>query len=213
MEIVPKNKTLDVTKHGITLGNLNCSDITYKCTISVGSSPGRTVKKELGINDALLFQTESFGLKEVRIFEIDRDEIKVKVSNVSPSNIFFGMDPESIAGDVPISEDEYEQYVSNLTKLKEDFSNNTNISKEEFSYLSAQVDYLIAFAGRAGITKKDIILQTMGLVCNFSVATIFAPDIAKEIFIGFANSIPWLIDSVVHSYSLLGSKIPPEISK
>jgi len=214
MITVNKKKTVDLDEeHGITLTNLTCSGISYECKISVGSTPGITIKKDLGLGDVVLFQTENFGLKEIRVFEIDFEKIIVKVKNVSPPSTLLGIAPDSIVEQGSISEEELQAYVSNMNKLKEKFSNDPKLSSEEFSSLSAQIDYLIAFSRKDNISKKDLILQTMGLVCNLSVAALFAPDVAQDIFISFTNSIPWFVDSVVHSSSLLSSNKPPSLSK
>ncbi len=214
MVVVNSKKVLDLEEqYGITLANLSSSVLSYKCTISVGSTETKLANEELGLNGSLLYQTKHFGLKEIRILGIETDKIQVKIKNISPSHTYFGVGYESKIDDSLISEEDYEKLVINLTSLKEDFIHDPSLSSEQVNYLTAQIDYLAAFAGKDGITKKDFIFQAVGAICNVTVAAVFAPEIAKDIFTGFANSIPWLVDSVVHSYPLLNLNGPLRLEK
>lgn len=172
-----------------------------RALLVIGSPGLPNVTKELWIGDAILYDTPSEGLIEIRYMTKGGSyNVKVLLTRVSPK-LGFTVGYEDDGGqNSPFSNDERNQIKSGIETVLKSVKERADISPEQFELLSRKLDDVIDASSRLG--RKDWIMFAMGTLTNVVSGAAFSNEATRAILSALNASLDWIFQN---SLRLLGS--------
>lgn len=170
------------------------------CNISLGYSGLPNENSELDIGDAVLFQTPTDGMFEIRLMNITLTGANFLLSQISPQpGLIAGTDSQS-EENRSFTASEIERIEQSIGLLKDSISGNNEFTSEQATLIHKTLNDISDASNRLG--KKDWINYTAGLLTSVVVSAAFS-DSARHALFSAANSVfSWLFNS---TFTLLTS--------
>jgi hypothetical protein len=147
--------------------------------------------------DAVLLETPSDGLLEVRLIEhsYQGDSIDLLISQVSPrSGLLAGaaeIDPENTS----FGEEELRRIAVSIESIKKHTAAMPDLNPEQVQLLARKLDEIQAASTRMG--RKDWINYVAGSVTSVCISAAFAPDLTRKVFSAVNAAFSWFFASGV----------------
>ena len=175
-----------VTHRGQTQAGL------HRLTIGSPGLPNLTRNVELG--EALIFETATDGMYEVRLIGMgEHEQVFFLLTQITPSfglSAGFSTDDPSNA---PLTKEEIDRITTSIESVKSTIKEQCNITDEQHSILSQKLDEIMLASSRMG--RKDWLMYTAGTLTSLCITAAFAPDLSKAIFSQVSSALAWLFQN------------------
>lgn len=168
--------------------------------IVVGSPGSPNVIRELELGDAVLYDSPSHGLVEVRATRLSATSIEILVSKVSPRLGFMGGLDIDGGQNSPFAKDEIAQIKLGLNKVGDSIAKRKDLSDEQLDLLHRKLQEVADAASRLG--RKDWIMFATGTITNTVTSAAFPPEAARAIFVAMNDGLAWIFENALR---LLGA--------
>jgi hypothetical protein len=175
---------------------ISVRDVGYESATLVIGAPGMpNAVKTFDLGDALLFETPSVGLVEIRLTSLKPPEVQVLVTKVSPRmGITAGLEPDG-GQNAPFSTDERARIRTDLASVLQAVSRRPDISPEQLELLSRKLDEVAAASERLG--RKDWIMFAAGTLTNVAIGAAFEPEVTKTVFTAMNGAFGWVFQNAL----------------
>ena len=172
----------------------------YEFTELVIGRPGLpNLPKVLGLGDAVLYETPTDGLVEVRAMEQSQFGPTLLITLVSPRLGFSaGLEPNDHEN-VPFSSDEVAKIREGVAKIGDTMSSRQDVTSEQLELLSRKLDEIATAAQRLG--RKDWVMFVAGNLTNVCVAAAFSPHAAKALLSNANTVLGWVFHNALRLLS------------
>jgi hypothetical protein len=169
-------------------------------TLIYGSPGSPNAQHKLQLGDAVLYETPSHGMAELRLMKLNSLDADVLFTKISP-RVGFGVSIDtSEAENAPFAQDEIQQIRRGIESIKVGLAERSDISKEQLELLNVRLDDIAAAPERMG--KKDWIMFATGNITNFIIGAALAPEAAKALVTAMNNNLGWVFKNAIR---LLGA--------
>ena len=134
------------------------------CEVVVGYPGLQNVVKDMHVGDAVLYETPSDGILEVRVLAMSMSDVKLIVSQISPRFGILGGFVDEDSNNSPFSPKELAQIASSITDIKKKLSQRDDIKKEQLELISKKLDEIQTASSRLG--RKDWINYVTGTLTS-----------------------------------------------
>jgi hypothetical protein len=165
------------------------------CTVVVGCPGLKNVVKDMSIGDAVLYETPSDGILDVRVLTINGIKVGLLVSQVSPRFGIAGGFVDEASDNSPFSSNELTHIASSVTNIKKELTQRDDIEAEKLELISRKLDEIQAASGRLG--RKDWINYVTGTLTSLCISTAFSPELSKTLFVTVSSAFTWLFDNAL----------------
>ncbi|AVW99064.1 hypothetical protein WM008_23250 [Vibrio vulnificus] len=197
--ITLKAKTTElIEESGLFITLKQC--YSTSCNISLGYSGLPNEHSELDIGDAVLFQTPSEGMFEIRLMDLSSVSANFLLSQISSQpGLIAGTDSQSQENS-SFTASEVERIEHSISLLKDSIAEKHEFTSEQIKLVHKTLDEVKDASNRLG--RKDWINYTAGLLTSVAVSAAFSND-ARHVLFSTANSVfSWLFTS---AFTLLAS--------
>lgn len=162
--------------------------------------PGQmNLSKELGLGDAVLYETPTNGLVEVRLMETSDYDPTLLITLVSPRLGFTaGLEPNNHEND-PFSTDEVEKIRDGVAQIGKAMASRQDVTPEQLDLLYRKLDEVASAAQRLG--RKDWVMFVAGNFTNVCVAAAFSPSAAKALLSNANTVLGWVFHNALRLLS------------
>lgn len=183
---------LIVSVRYINLQN-NCCEITVGC-------PGLpNAVQTMYTGDAVLFETPSDGIIEVRMMSHNAVAADFLVSQVSPRLGISGGAVSDDPNNAPFSEKELDKIVGSINRLKSEFADSSTYTPEQLGLINRKLDEILNASTRLG--RKDWINYVAGSLTGLCISAAFSPDTTKTFFKSVNDVFSWLFNNALQLLS------------
>lgn len=169
------------------------------CEVVVGYPGLQNAVKDMKVGDAVLFETPSDGILEVRALAIDYVNVKLLVSQVSPRPGIVGGFVDEGPNNSPFLSNELAQIASSVTNIKKELTQRDDIAAEQQELIAKKLDEIQAASGRLG--RKDWINYVTGTLTSVCISAAFSPEVTRAIFLTVNSAFSWLFDNALRLLS------------
>jgi len=163
------------------------------CSVVVGQPGLPNVLKTLELGDAILFETFSDGILEIRLTAFGENQVEFLVTQVSPRlGLVAGLIDDD-PGNSPFSESELARISESITELKEQLKASLNYAPEQLDLISRKLDEIQSASQRLG--RKDWLNYVAGTLTGTCISASFAPDVTKSLFKSMGAAFSWLLNN------------------
>lgn len=195
---IPVLSSKEAHKHGLVI-SIRESD-SRSALVIVGAPGLLNVEKKLHLGDAVLYETPTHGMIELRAMRISGIEVEVLLTRISPRlGLTGGLDPQS-SQNAPFTADEIARIGSDLEAVKSKLAELPGISQEQLDLLGRGIQESIIASSRLG--RKDWIMFVAGTLSNIVVGAAFSPEGAKALFTAMNQQLGWMLQ---HTLRLAGA--------
>lgn len=199
MTIVQQEVTIEPRKSRVVeLGNLILSVLAcdYDAAVVVIGSPGLpNIQRRVELGDAILLETPSDGMLEVRAMNLSKYGVELLVSRVSPRLGFRAEISTSEAENPHLQPDEIEKVRQATLLIHDSLAARKDVSPEQLDALKRSLDELADASTRIG--RKDWIMFAAGTLTNVCVGAAFAPEATKALFQLANQHLGWLFQNAL----------------
>jgi hypothetical protein len=165
--------------------------------IVVGYPGLPNVIKKVGIGDAVLFESPSNGIIEVRVLS-DRlgfvsHKMDILVSQVSPRLGILAGPVSEDPNNSPFTRDEIVQIADSISITKSTLAQRQDIAPEQLELIARKLDEIQFASERLG--RKDWINYVAGTLTSMCISAAFSPEVTKAIFQTVNSAFAWLFAS------------------
>jgi hypothetical protein len=198
LEIYERNSELaDVGNLIVSVRYINVDN--HCCEITVGSPGLPNVVKTMYTGDAVLFETPTHGILEVRMMAHNSVKVDFLVSQVSPHlGIAGGVisdDPSNIA----FTQEEIHQIADSINKVQDELAKSGNYSSEQLELINRKLGEIQDASNRLG--RKDWINYVAGSITGLCISAAFSPDTTKDLFKSINGAFSWLFNNALQLLS------------
>ncbi|BAL95538.1 hypothetical protein [Rubrivivax gelatinosus] len=166
----------------------------------VVGSPGQpNVIRVMQLGDAVLYETLTHGLIEVRLTDSRSSDIVVLLTCVSPRLGFSAAFDESDIQNAPFSTDEVTRIESDIASIKESMSSRADIEADKLELLYRKLDEIAAASRRMG--RKDWAMFVAGTLTNVIVGAAFSPEAARALLVVTNSALGWIFQNALRLLS------------
>jgi hypothetical protein len=165
------------------------------CEVVVGCPGLQNVVKDMKIGDAVLYETPTDGILEVRVLKMDTSKVALLISQVSPRPGIIGGFIDEDPSNAPFSSDKLKQIASSIADIKEELRKRNDIKAEQLELISRKLDEIQAASNRLG--RKDWIIYVGGTLTNLCISAAFSPEVSKAIFRAVNSAFLWLFEKAL----------------
>ncbi len=191
-----------VSKHarelGVFISVRECSN--FSAVLVVGSPGSPNVIREFQLGDALLYETPSHGLIEVRASRFGGASVDVFLTQISPKLGFTAALEFDGGQNTGFAVDEIEQLRLGLSKIAEIVAERSDVSTEQVELLRRKLEDVASAATRLG--RKDWIMFATGTVTNVVVGAAFPTEAIRATFVAMNGTLGWVFQNALR---LLGT--------
>jgi hypothetical protein len=182
------NKSVRLKESGLILTVRSAGSRGSTVVIGYPGLPNETWNAETG--DALLFETPTAGLYEVRVFSQNSGEVEFFVTQVSPRPGIAGAFVTSEPSNSPFTHEELDRISASLSEVKDSLKSQAVLLPEELALIEKKLDEIESASRRLG--RKDWINYAAGAITSTCASAAFAPEVAKSIFLSLNSAFSWL---------------------
>lgn len=166
-----------------------------RCEIVVGYPGLPNVVQEMRTGDALLFETPTDGVLEVRAMAMNSIQVELLVSQVSPRLGIVGGFVDDDPNNSPFTPAELNRITESIKDLKIGLGRRSEIAPEQLGLITRKLDEIQAASQRLG--RKDWINHVAGTLTAMCVSAAFAPEVSKTIFRSVGSAFAWLFTNAL----------------
>lgn len=167
--------------------------------VVIGSPGQRNVLKSLSLGDAVLFESPTDGILEVRVLALRSNEAKFLISRVSPRLGFAAALEQDVTMNAPFHEDEIAEIKRSTEKVYLAMSERSDVSPEQLELIQRSLVEIAEASQRLG--RKDWIMFVAGTLSNVCVGAAFSQEVAKAIFQCANHSFGWVFQNAIRLLS------------
>lgn len=186
----------------IAIGGLVISvkESDHQFTELVIGRPGlRNLAKVLGLGDAVLYETPTDGLIEVRAMEQSQFGPTLLVTLVTPRLGFTaGLEPND-RENVPFASDEVAKIRDGVARIGKAMASRQDLTSAQLELLLRKLDEIASAAQRLG--RKDWVMYAAGNLTNVCVAAAFSPEAAKDLLANANTAWGWVFHNALRLLS------------
>lgn len=179
--------------HGVVVAFREWEAGNPRLVIGAPGQPNAVRLMQLG--DAVLYETPTHGLVEVRLTNIRSSDVTVLITRVSPRLGFTAALDEANIQNAPFSTDELARIQKDIASVKDLMSKRTDIEPDKLELLSLKLDEIAAASQRMG--RKDWAMFVTGTLTNVIVGAAFAPEAAKALLIATNSALGWIFQNAI----------------
>ena len=187
------SEQVDIGNLIVSVRYINISN--HCCEVAIGSPGLPNAVQTMYTGDAVLFETTSNGILEVRMLSHSAIDAEFLITQVSPRLGISG----GIVSDDPnnsnFSPAELEQIENSIQSLKSDVYNASIYSSEQQDLIVRKLDEIADASKRLG--RKDWMNYVAGTLTSLCVAAAFSPETAKELFKNVNDAFVWLFNNAL----------------
>lgn len=163
--------------------------------IVVGYPGLPNVIKEVDIGDAVLFESPSHGIIEVRVLSVNYsgNKMEVLVSQISPRLGILGGPVSNDPNNSLFTRDEIAQIAESISNTKSTLAQRPDITPEQVELIARKLDEIQIASERLG--RKDWINYVAGTLTSMCISAAFSPEVTKAIFQTVNSAFAWLFSS------------------
>jgi hypothetical protein len=195
-----KSITVEVAEHGsqrAELGNLILSArTTYpsRCEIVVGSPGLPNVVQTVQAGDAVLFESTSDGILEVRVLSLGYQRVQFLITQISPRGGIRGGVVDDDPRNLPFTPSELNKIGESLARIKADLGGLPHAPPEQLDLISRKLDEIRSASERLG--RKDWVNYVAGTLTSLCISAAFAPDTTRALFKLVSRAFEWLFEQM-----------------
>ena len=157
-------------------------------------SPGLPNKfEEMFTGDAVLFETPSDGILEVRAMSVSPVKVEFLISRISPRIGIMGGYVTGDPNNAPFTSSELAQVANSIEDIKRDLHSIPNVTSEQLDLIARKLDDVQAASGRLG--RKDWILFVASTLTTTCVSLTLDTNVSKALFNIVNSAFTWLFSS------------------
>ena len=153
------------------------------------------VTKNMQVGDAVLFESPTNGICEVRAMMVSYVSIKLLISQVSPKQGILGGFVDDDPRNLEFTPDEQDHVSDSVAKAKIELSKNKEISQEQLALIERKLNEIQEASGRLG--QKDWMNYVAGSLTSFCISASFSPGVTSAVFHAVNSSFSWLFESTL----------------
>lgn len=161
----------------------------------IGSPGLPNLARTLRFGDAVLYETPTTGIIEIRAMGLSQFGAELLVTEVSPRLGLAGALSTQEAMNEPFAADELVQIKTTLKALGSKLRARTDVSPEQSDLLERKLDEIITASERLG--RKDWTMFVAGTLTNVVVGAAFSPEAAKDLFSSVADALGWVLQNAL----------------
>ncbi|OCH30633.1 hypothetical protein A6E13_19035 [Aliivibrio fischeri] len=194
-----KEKTTElIEESGLFITLKQC--YSNSCNLSLGYSGLPNEHSELDVGEAVLFQTPSEGMFEIRLMDLTSVSANLLLSQISPQpGLIAGTDSQSQENG-SFTTSEIERVEQSINLLKGSIADNHEFTSEQVTLIHKALNDISDASNRLG--KKDWINYTAGILTSVVVSAAFSDGARHALFSAANNAFSWLFSS---TFTLLTS--------
>ena len=198
-ETISQTLTIDLRSsknalnHGLVISFREWSNGNPRVVIGAPGQPNVVRLMQLG--DAVLYESTTHGLIEVRLTDIHASDVAVLVTRVSPRLGFAAGLDEADVQNAPFALDELAQIKSSLESIRVTMSGRDDVEPEKLELLTRKLDEIAAASQRMG--RKDWAMFVAGSLTNVIVGAAFAPEAARALLLATNSALGWVFQNAV----------------
>ena len=163
------------------------------CRVVVGYPGLPKLERDMNLGDALLYETPSDGVLEVRVTATDSNAVEFLVTQVSPRlGLIAGIIDED-PSNTPFSDAELKRIAESLASVMEQVKISESYPPEHLDLISRKLEEIQSASERLG--RKDWINYVAGTITSTCIAAGFAPEVTKNIFKTIGVALSWLFNN------------------
>lgn len=192
LTVEPKSSKI-AHNHGIVISFREWDTGNPKLVVGAPGQPNVVRLMQLG--DAVLYETPTHGLIEVRLTDVRSSSVVVLITRVSPRLGFTAALDESDVQNAAFSTDEVARIQKDIVSVKESMSKRTDIESDQLELLHRKLDEIAVASQRMG--RKDWAMFVAGTLTNVIVGAAFAPDAARALLIATNSALGWIFQNAL----------------
>ena len=167
------------------------------CKVVVGCPGLPNILQTMQTGDAVLLETPSDGLLEVRLIEHNYpgSNVEFLISQISPRSGLMAGAAEIESDNMPFSDSELARIATSIENVKERLTEISELEPEQVQLLSRKLDQIQAASSRMG--RKDWVNYVAGYLTSICVSAAFAPDTTRSVFQAVNAAFAWFFASGV----------------
>lgn len=165
------------------------------CDVVIGSPGLPNISQEMKTGDALLYETPSIGVVEVRVMSINVAQASFLVSHVSPRPGIAGGFIDDDPNNSPFTAAELAEVTKSIKRIQADLTQLPNVTTEQIDIISRKLDDIQAASQRLG--RKDWMNYVAGTITSICVSAAFAPETTKSLFKLINTAFRWFFDNAL----------------
>ena len=163
--------------------------------VVIGSTGLPNVIKKMAPGDAVLFESPTDGILEIRALSTNHLQAVFLVTRVSPRLGFAAGLTSDDATNATFQKDEIAQIKRGLEEIKLSMNSRDDVTKEQLDLLSRSLNEIGEASTRLG--RKDWIMVVTGTLSNLCIGAAFSPQATQALF-EFANqSLGWVFQNAL----------------
>ncbi len=202
-EVISQSLTVDLKSskiahnHGVVVSFREWAAGNPRLVIGAPGQPNAVRLMQLG--DAVLYETPTHGLVEVRLTDVRPSDVVLLITRVSPRLGFTAALDESDIQNAPFSTDELAKIETDIASIKNSMSERTDIEPDKLELLYRKLDEVAAASQRMG--RKDWAMFVAGTLTNVIVGAAFAPEAARALLIATNSALGWIFQNALRLLS------------
>ena len=196
-----KSTTLNIFENSSVQSELGTLIISVRttygnhCEVVIGSPGTPNVVQDMKTGDAVLFESPTEGILEVRALNMNTARAEFLVTQVSPRpGLMAGLTDED-PNNLKFTVTERRQIADSLNRVRSEIHKLQNISQEQVDLISRKLDEMNMASERLG--RKDWINYVIGTLTSIGISAAFAPDTMRAVFHSVNAAFTWLFNSPV----------------
>lgn len=167
----------------------------YECELVVGypGLPNATHLVQTG--DAILYETPSSGMFEVRVLTFSYVDVTFLVTHISPHGGLAAAFVTSDPNNTPFTPEEAERISQSIDTIKNDLLEQALLQPDQLDLISRKLDEIQEASKRLG--RKDWINYAAGMITSVCVSAAFSQETTKSIFVSLNAAFTWLFGNIL----------------